>query len=62
MDGKAKVDNMLDAIREGYDLKVTDEFFKPVNCGVTRDKKWWIFNANYRADRVRELLTSVVHW
>ena len=34
VDGKAKkVDNILDAIRESYDLKVTDEFFKPVNCG-----------------------------
>ena len=62
VDGKAKkVDNILDAIRESYDLKVTDEFFKPVNCGgyTGIKKNDGFFITNYRADRVRELLTSI---
>ncbi len=54
-------DQALEAIKKSYENKVTDEFFKPQNFnnfeGVKEDDGFFI--TNYRADRVRELLTSI---
>ncbi|MEE2695340.1 MAG: 2,3-bisphosphoglycerate-independent phosphoglycerate mutase [Pseudomonadota bacterium] len=56
---KKKQDHLL-AIKESYSKHVTDEFFEPVNFGnykgaVDGDG---FFITNYRADRVREILTA----
>ena len=51
----------LKCIEQSYSKKITDEFFKPKNfsnySGVRKDDGFFI--TNYRADRVRELLTSI---
>ena len=51
----------LKCIDESYGKKVTDEFFKPKNfsnySGVKKNDGFFI--TNYRADRVRELLTAI---
>ncbi len=51
----------LDSIKHSYSEKITDEFFKPKNfsnyLGVKKDDGFFI--TNYRADRVRELLTAI---
>ena len=56
-----KRDNSVNAIKESYKDKVTDEFFKPINLenydGVKEDDGFFI--TNYRSDRVRELLTAI---
>ena len=53
--------NPLKSIKESYDEKITDEFFKPKNfsnySGVKKNDGFFI--TNYRADRVRELLTAI---
>ena len=53
--------NPLDAIQESYKKKITDEFFRPCNfsnySGVKKGDGFFI--TNYRADRVRELLTAI---
>ena len=53
--------NPLKSIRESYEKKITDEFFKPKNfsnySGVKKNDGFFI--TNYRADRVRELLTAI---
>ena len=62
IEGNAKKEkNFIEAIKESYANKVTDEFFKPVNLdsydGVKPGDGFFI--TNYRSDRVRELLTSI---
>ena len=56
-----KRDNSVNAIKDSYKDKVTDEFFKPINLenydGVKEDDGFFI--TNYRSDRVRELLTAI---
>ena len=51
----------LKSIKQSYSQKITDEFFKPKNfsnySGVKKDDGFFI--TNYRADRVRELLTAI---
>ena len=51
----------LKSIKQSYSEKTTDEFFKPKNfsnyLGVQKDDGFFI--TNYRADRVRELLTAI---
>ena len=51
----------LKSIKQSYSEKTTDEFFKPKNfsnySGVQKDDGFFI--TNYRADRVRELLTAI---
>ena len=58
--GEKKKD-CIKAIQESYLNKVTDEFFKPINLdnydGVKQGDGFFI--TNYRADRVRELLTAI---
>ena len=53
--------NPLKSIKESYAEKITDEFFKPKNfsnySGVKKNDGFFI--TNYRADRVRELLTAI---
>ena len=53
--------NPLKSIKESYEEKITDEFFKPKNfsnySGVKKNDGFFI--TNYRADRVRELLTAI---
>ena len=53
--------NPLKSIKQSYREKITDEFFKPKNfsnySGVKKDDGFFI--TNYRADRVRELLTAI---
>ena len=53
--------NPLKSIKQSYAEKITDEFFKPKNfsnySGVKKDDGFFI--TNYRADRVRELLTAI---
>tara|TARA_B100000161_G_scaffold242646_1_gene195843 strand:- start:610 stop:2109 length:1500 start_codon:yes stop_codon:yes gene_type:complete len=53
--------NPLKSIKESYGEKITDEFFKPKNfsnySGVKKNDGFFI--TNYRADRVRELLTAI---
>ena len=53
--------NPLKSIKESYAEKITDEFFKPKNfssySGVKKGDGFFI--TNYRADRVRELLTAI---
>ncbi len=57
----AQDDCPLESIKKSYDKKVTDEFFKPKNfsnySGVEEGDGFFI--TNYRADRVRELLSSI---
>ena len=57
---KRKTD-CIKAIQESYEKKITDEFFQPVNFsnynGVEEHDGFFI--TNYRADRVRELLTAI---
>ena len=62
IEGKAEVKtSFIKAIEESYENKVTDEFFKPINLknydGVKKNDGFFI--TNYRADRVRELLTAI---
>ena len=56
-----KKDNSINAIKDSYKDKVTDEFFKPINLdnydGVKEEDGFFI--TNYRSDRVRELLTAI---
>ena len=51
----------LKSIKQSYSEKTTDEFFKPKNfsnySGVKKGDGFFI--TNYRADRVRELLTAI---
>ena len=53
--------NPLKSIKQSYAEKITDEFFKPKNfsnySGVKKNDGFFI--TNYRADRVRELLTAI---
>ena len=53
--------NPVDAIKQSYKKKITDEFFRPSNfsnySGVKKGDGFFI--TNYRADRVRELLTAI---
>jgi 2,3-bisphosphoglycerate-independent phosphoglycerate mutase len=62
IEGSASVKkDCIQAIQESYDKKITDEFFRPVNfsdySGVEENDGFFI--TNYRADRVRELLTAI---
>jgi 2,3-bisphosphoglycerate-independent phosphoglycerate mutase len=60
-DGQA-VQDPVAAIRESYETNVTDEFLEPIrseNYEGMRDGDG-ILHANFRADRVRELLASLV--
>jgi 2,3-bisphosphoglycerate-independent phosphoglycerate mutase len=62
IEGEApKKKNPLEEIKNSYDKKITDEFFKPLNfsdySGIQKGDGFLI--TNYRADRVRELLTSI---
>ena len=53
--------NYLSAIIDSYNKHVTDEFFEPTNFGDyngARDGDGF-FITNYRADRVREILSSI---
>ena len=56
-----KKKNLIKAIQESYNNKVTDEFFKPISHdgydGVKPGDGFFI--TNYRSDRVRELLTAI---
>ena len=56
-----KKNNSIHAIKESYQNKVSDEFFKPVNLGNYDGVKKGdgFFITNYRSDRVRELLTAI---
>ena len=51
----------IKAIQESYNKNITDEFFKPINLknysGVQDNDGFFI--TNFRADRVRELLSSI---
>ena len=51
----------LKSIKQSYNQKTTDEFFKPKNfsnySGVKKGDGFFI--TNYRADRVREILTAI---
>ncbi len=56
-----KKTNYLSAIIDSYDEHVTDEFFEPTNFdgyNGARDGDGF-FITNYRADRVREILSSI---
>ena len=61
IEGNAEKRNSVNAIKDSYKDKVTDEFFKPINLdnydGVKEDDGFFI--TNYRSDRVRELLTAI---
>ena len=62
IEGSASVKkDCIQAIQESYDKKITDEFFRPANfsdySGVEENDGFFI--TNYRADRVRELLTAI---
>jgi len=51
----------IEAIQESYDKTITDEFFNPINLSNYRgvEENDGFFITNYRADRVRELLTAI---
>ncbi len=62
IEGSAKKRNdHIVAIKESYEKHVTDEFFEAVNFGNYSGAKDGdgFFITNYRADRVRELLSSI---
>ena len=51
----------IDAIQKSYDSALTDEFFQPIsnkNYSGCKDNDAFIIT-NYRADRVREILSSI---
>ncbi len=54
-------ENHLDAIKDSYSKHITDEFFEPRNFegfkGVREGDGFFI--TNYRADRVREILSAI---
>ena len=56
-----KTDLLIKTIKESYNQHITDEFFMPINSlGYNGAKSGdGFFITNYRADRVRELLTAV---
>ena len=51
----------LSAISESYEKHITDEFFEPTNFNGYNGAKDGdgFFITNYRADRVREILSSI---
>ena len=56
-----KKKNLIDAIHESYKKHITDEFFEPTNFANYNGAKNGdgFFITNYRADRVRELLSAI---
>ncbi len=57
----SKKTNYLSAITDSYDKHITDEFFEPTNFNGYNGAQDGdgFFITNYRADRVREILSSI---
>ena len=61
IEGSGPKKKYLSAISESYEKHITDEFFEPTNFNGyngARDGDGF-FITNYRADRVREILSSI---
>jgi 2,3-bisphosphoglycerate-independent phosphoglycerate mutase len=58
----ARADNAVEAIKAGYEKDVTDEFVEPTAIGdyAGMNDGDGLLMANFRADRAREILTSLV--
>ena len=55
--------NIEKSINSGYEKGITDEFIKPIICSKNTIKNGDIIMwMNYRADRAKQILSSIVNW
>lgn len=55
--------NIEKSIESSYGKGITDEFIKPIVCSKNNIKNGDIIMwMNYRADRAKQILSSIVNW